>query len=321
MKALTYRRYGGPDVVEVTEVDKPVAGDAEVLVRVRASAVNTSDWRIRAAAFPGVLAVPGRLIYGLLRPRNQRLGSEFAGEIEAIGPGATRFRIGDRVYGVLPGGGASAEYLAASETAAIAAIPAGLDFEQAAALPFGGLCALTFLQDFAALRPGMRLLIVGASGGVGAYAVRVAKALGADVTGVASISSQAFVKSLGADVVVDYRKTDIARSDERFDVVFDTIGVLSPRQSRRLLVTGGVFLPLNFGLRELGAALLNFLRSRKIRIAVNEDTAEGLSRLSALVDEGRLRPVVDQRFTLADAARAHAHVQKRHRQGAVILTI
>ena len=140
MKALTYERYGGPEVVQITEVEAPTAGVGEVLVRVQASAVNTGDWRIRAAAFPGILAIPGRLMFGILRPRNQRLGTEFAGIVESVGPSASRFSVGDRVFGMFPAGGASAEYIAVDEKGAIAAILSQLTFEEAAALPFGGLC-------------------------------------------------------------------------------------------------------------------------------------------------------------------------------------
>ncbi|WP_421723282.1 NAD(P)-dependent alcohol dehydrogenase [Bauldia sp.] len=321
MKALTYTRYGPPDVVEVADVPRPEPGAGDVLVRVHASAVNTGDWRIRAAAFPGVLAIPGRLMFGLLRPRNQFLGSEFAGVVDAVGASVTRFAPSDAVFGFSASGGASADYIAVPETSAIAPIPAGLDFDEAAALPFGGLCALVFLADFAGLHAGQTVLIVGASGGVGAYAIQIAKALGARVSGVAGSDSQDFIRDLGADVAIDYRTTDITGLTERFDVIFDTIGVVTPRQSRALLKEGGLFLPLNFGLREIGAALLNSLRDRKIRLAVNGDTAEDLARLADMVESGDLRPVIDTRYPLEDAARAHAHVETRHRKGAIVLTI
>lgn len=321
MRALTYTRYGPPDVVRVRDLPRPEPKPGEVLVRVRASTVNTADWRIRAAAFPGVLAVPGRLMYGLRRPRDPRLGSEFAGTIERLGAGVSRFAQDARVYGISATGGASAEYIVVREDSAVAPIPASLDFDEAAALPFGGLCALVFLADIARLRPSRKVLIVGASGGVGAYAVQVAKALGARVSGVAGPDSQRFVRELGADETIDYRSTDVARLDERFDVVLDTIGVLTPSRSRGLLAAGGLFLPLNFGLREIGAALLNPFRSRKIRIAVNGDSAEDLARLSAMVERGELRAVIDSRYPLEQAALAHARVEGRHRRGAIVLAI
>ena len=321
MKALTYERYGGPEVVQVTEVDAPSTGDGDILVRVHASAVNTGDWRIRAAAFPGILAIPGRLMFGLFRPRNRRLGSEFAGVVERVGASANRFKPGDRVFGMVTSGGASAEYLAVPATGAIAEMPASLTFEQAAGIPFGGLCALVFLDEFAKVQPGQKVLIAGASGGVGAYAVQIAKALGAHVTGVAGPGSQEFVASLGADETIDYRKTDLASLSGGYDVVFDTFGAVFPKLSRSLLVEGGLFLPLNFGLREIGAALLNSFRKRKIRLAVNEDRREDMERLVTLIEQGKLRPVVDTVYPLEEAQHAHANVEGRHKKGSIVLKI
>lgn len=321
MKALTYSRFGGPDVVQITEVERPAPKADEILVRVHASAVNTGDWRIRAAAFPGIMAIPGRLMFGLFRPRNPRLGSEYAGVVQEAGALVSRFAEGDQVFGVMLSGGASAEYLAVPEIDAITKMPASLTFEDAAGMPFGGLCALVFLGEYAALKPGQRVLIVGGSGGVGAFAVQIAKALGAHVTAVSGPDSQDFVTDLGADETVDYRTTDIATLGERFEVVFDTFGAVSPKESRDLLVEGGLFLPLNIGLREIGAALLNRLRARKIRLAVNPDRKEDMERLAQLVEDGMLRPIVDSIYSLDDAAQAHARVESRHKKGAVVLRI
>ncbi len=321
MKALTYERYGGPDVVRVTEVDPPTPKADEVLVRVHASAVNTGDWRIRAAAFPGILAIAGRLMFGVLRPRNQCLGSEFAGVIEEIGGSVARFSVGDRVFGIVTGGGASAELLAVPEAGAIAKMPAALSFEDAAGMPFGGLCALVFLSNFAALAPGQKVLIAGASGGVGAFALQIAKVLGAHVTGVAGPDSQAFISDLGADEVIDYKENDLDALGPQYDVVFDTFGAVSPGLARSLLVEGGLFLPLNFGLREIGALLLNRFRKQKIRLAVNEDRMDDMVRLAQMVEDGKLRPVVDTVYPFAEAAQAHAHVEARHKKGAIILRI
>ena len=321
MKALTYERYGGPEVVQVAEVDPPSVGSSDILVRVHASAVNTGDWRIRAAAFPGVLAIPGRLMFGLVRPRQRRLGSEFAGVVESVGTSVKRFKPGDRVFGMMPSGGATAEYLALPETGAVAEIPRSLSFEEAAGMPFGGLCALVFLDEYAELKAGRKVLIAGASGGVGAYAVQVAKALGAHVTGVAGPDSQDFVASLGADETIDYRQTDLETLEGIYDVVFDTFGSISPRLSRSLLVEGGLFLPLNFGMREIGAAILNSIRSRKIRLAVNEDRMNDMIRLADLIEDGKLRPVIDSVYPLEKAADAHARVESRHKKGSVIFAL
>ena len=286
-----------------------------------ASGVNTGDWRIRAAAFPGILAIPGRLMFGILRPRNPRLGTEFAGIVESVGPSASRFSVGDRVFGMIPAGGASAEYITVDEKGAIAAIPSQLSVEEAPAMPFGGLCALVFLGEFADVSPDKKVLIVGASGGVGVYAVQIAKALGAHVTAVAGPDSQNLISELGADCVVNYRETDFDQLGAQFDVVFDAYGSVSPSASRQLLRNGGLFLPLNYGLREIGAALLNRFRDRKIRLAVNEDRMEDMVRLGEMVEKGTLCPVVHKVFPFKDAARAHAQVETRHKRGAVVLSL
>lgn len=321
MKALTYTRYGGPEVIELTDHPIPTPAPNEVLVQVHSSAVNSGDWRLRAAAFPGILAIIGRLMFGVTGPRNPRMGSEFAGVISAVGAEVTRFAPGQRVYGMSVGGGASAEYMTIDQTAAIAPIPDDLSFDEAAALPFGGLCALSFLSDMAHLSPGQRLLIVGGSGGVGSYAVQIGKALGAHVTGVAGPDSQLLMASLGADATFDYRSDPVPHWGGEYDVILDTIGTLSPAQSRQMLRTGGVFLPLNMDLREIGAALLNPLRDRKIHLATNEDTAEGLERVSSMIKAGQLRAVIDSRYPLEQAAAAHARVETRHRHGSVVLVV
>ena len=321
MKALTYQRYGPPDVVQVAEIPCPTPKPDEVLIRVHASAVNTSDWRIRAAAFPGITALPARLIFGLFRPRNTRLGSEFAGVVEAIGADVKRFVPGQRVFGITSKGGASAEYLALPKTAAVAEIPQALSFEEAAALPFGGLAALVFLEQFAALKVNQRILIVGASGGVGIYAGQIAKALGAHVTGLSGPDSQALVSSLGADVTLNYGTTKLSDISDRFDVILDTVGVVAPRQARKLLSIGGLFLPLNVGLRELISAFLNPFFDRKVRLAVNPNTAKDLEHLAGLVRDGKVQPVIDTAYPLSEASAAHAHVETRHRKGAIVLSV
>ncbi len=321
MKALTYSRYGPPDVVEIQDVPRPETGPKDVLVRVVASAVNTGDWRIRAADFPGILVVPGRLMFGFTKPRNRRLGMEFAGTVEAVGPDTTRFAVGDRVFGFASKGGASAEYLAVAEESAVAPMSSNLSFDEGAALPFGGLAALAFLTDFGALKADQDVLIVGASGGVGVHAVQIAKAFGARVTGVAGPDNQTFIMGLGADQAVDYTKTDLEIISERFDVILDVVGVLPPKAALRLLKPSGVFLPLNMGLPEIGAALLNVFRSRKVKLAVNEDTAEGLAQLTQLIDDGKLKPVIDSVFPLERAREAHARVESRHKRGSVVLRV
>lgn len=320
MRALTYQRFGPPSVVEVSDIPKPEPGGGEVLLRVHASGVNSGDWRIRSAAFPGILAIPGRLMFGVMKPRRQRLGTEFAGVVEDVGSGVSRFAQGDRVYGFSASAGASADYLVISETAAISVLPDSVSFTEGAALPFGGLAALVFLTQFGELQADQHVLIVGASGGVGVYAVQIAKAYGAQVTGIAGPASQKLTKELGADQTIDYTITNPAKLTGRFDLIVDTVGALSPRDALSLLKPDGLFLPLNMGMREIGAALLNGVRSKKVRLRVNEDTAEDMATLTELVQKGTVKPVIDSTYPLEDAAEAHARVEGRHKKGAVVLT-
>lgn len=319
MKAAMYENYGPPEVVCIRDIPPPEPGSADVLVRVHASAVNTSDWRIRAAAFPGITALPGRLMYGVFRPRYPMLGSEFAGVVDSVGADVAQFEVGQRVFGMTTAGGATAKYMAIPASKAIAQMPPALSFEQAAALPFGGLAALVFLRDFGKLSRGQRVLIVGASGGVGCYAVQIAKAMGGHVTGVAGPNSQALLAKLGADEVLDYQSENWMIGLSPFDLILDTYGALRPAAARRLLKPSGVFLPLNFGVRELLSACLNPLLNGSLRIGVNADRAEDLDLLTEMVASGRLKPITDRVFDLADIVEAHRHVEGRHRQGAVVL--
>ncbi|NDV53981.1 NAD(P)-dependent alcohol dehydrogenase [Salipiger sp. PrR003] len=318
MKAATVHRYGPADVLQIEELPRPVPGRGEILLRVRAASVTTADWRLRAAAFPGVLALIGRLVAGLWRPRHLVPGSDVAGEIAALGTGVEGFEVGQRVVAVL-GHGGHAEYGLAKAEGAVAPIPDGMGFDEAAALPFGGLTALEFLRDVAKLRAGQKVLILGASGGVGAYAVQIAAALGADVTAVAGPRREAILRGLGAERVLDYRSDEITG---RFDLIFDTVGAMSWPESRGLLDKQGLFLPLNFGLRELGHLLRSKLSGGpRMALHVSGDSREGLESLLALWREGRLRPVIDSRFALDNIAEAHRLVETRHRAGAVVLEV
>ena len=318
MKAATVRRYGPADVLQIEELPRPVPGRGEILLRVRAASVTTADWRLRAAAFPGGLALIGRLVAGLWRPRHLVPGSDVAGEVAALGTGVEGFEVGQRVVAVL-GHGGHAEYGLAKAEGAVAPIPDGMGFDEAAALPFGGLTALEFLRDVAKLRAGQKVLILGASGGVGAYAVQIAAALGADVTAVAGPGREAILRGLGAERVLDYRSDEITG---RFDLIFDTVGAMNWPESRGLLGKQGLFLPLNFGLRELGHLLRSKLSDGpRMALHVSGDSREGLESLLALWREDRLRPVIDSRFALDNIAEAHRLVETRHRAGAVVLEV
>ncbi|MBF9058112.1 zinc-binding dehydrogenase [Rhodobacterales bacterium HKCCSP123] len=321
MKAAITTTYGGPEVVHFGRIDRPEPGPGEMLVRVGAAGVTTADWRLRAAAFPGAIsAVAGRLMFGVFRPRRHVLGSDFAGTVEALGSGAAGFAVGDRVFG-FQFGGAHAEYMIVKAGGAVTKTPDSLTDIEAAALPFGGLCALEFLDRFAKLQPGERVLIVGASGGVGAYAVQVARALGAIVTGVASGDSLPLVERLGADHVVDYRKTDPANLTGPYDVVFDTVGALDYASAAPMLARGGRFVPLNFGLGDVWKGRKSGRNGHAQILRVNGDTKEGMERLTSMIAAGQLRPVIDTVYPFDDIREAYAKVETRRRKGAVVLEV
>jgi NADPH:quinone reductase-like Zn-dependent oxidoreductase len=321
MLAMAYQTYGGPEVVHPTEMPRPVPGAAQVLVKLAAAGVTTADWRMRASDFPGGMWLVGRLAIGLFRPRNHILGGDFAGDVVAVGAQVTKFQPGDRVFGT-SGTGAHAEYLAIGTDGAIALTPVSVPNQAGAALAFGAICALDFLRDFAKVKPGQKVLIIGASGGVGCYAVQIAKWLGAEVTGVASGASQDLVMSLGVDHFVDYQAQDVTRLRDRFDLIFDTVGVLKFRAARALLARNGLFLPLNFGPLDLWHVLWSRITGGpRISLHVNGDSQQDTETLANLVRDGHLRPVIDRVFRLENIRAAYAHVESRHRLGAVVLDI
>ncbi len=321
MKAIVCDRYGPPEVVRMEDIPTPEIGEKEILVKVRASSVSTADWRIRASAFPGGLWLPGRLMMGLFRPRSRVLGVDFAGEVAAVGAGVTRFRKGDRVFG-FSGRGGHAEYVAVAEDAAVVKTPEAITDAEAAALPFGAVCALVFLRDVAKVTPGQKVLVVGASGGVGSYAVQIARALGAEVTGVASAASADLVRSLGATRVIDYRAEDYAATGERWDVIFDTVRTADFSHARRALTPGGLFLPLNFGVGDMIRAPFSGKRGQpRMVTTVNGDSLEAVETIATMVATGKIRPVIDSRFPMAQIRDAYRHVEGRHRKGAVILEV
>jgi NADPH:quinone reductase-like Zn-dependent oxidoreductase len=318
MKAAVYERYGGPEVVAVREVPRPEAGAGEILVRVNAASVTTADWRMRASAFPGVLWLPGRLMVGLRRPRRTVLGRDFAGVVVRVGAGVAGFRAGDRVFGV-SGHGAHAEFVAVPAAGAVLATPARLEDAEAAALPFGALAALVFLRDYARVQAGQAVLVVGATGGVGAYAVQIAAALGAEVTGVASAANLDLVRGLGAAHALDYGLPPPAGRE--YDVIFDTVGATTFGGEAGRLREGGVYVPLNFGLREGLQALTTRRAARRVTIGVSGDSRADLEAVAGMVAAGRLRPVVDREYPLERIADAYRDVETRHRRGCVVVTV
>jgi NADPH:quinone reductase-like Zn-dependent oxidoreductase len=324
MQACIYEEYGAPEVVRVGEVDEPTFAADEMLVRVHAASVTTADWRFRASAFPRAFWLPGRLMTGLFRPRRPILGMDFAGVVTAVGGRTTRFRVGDRVFGATHAmrRSAHAQYVSVRETDAVIHTPAGLTHQEAAAIPFGGGSALAFLRDIAELRSGQRVLIVGASGGVGVWAVQLARHLGAEVTAVCSARNAELVRSLGAHRVLDYGTQQFLKRGDDYDLIFDTIGVTTYAQCEPALSAKGVYLPLNSEPREMmQAALTAWSAGKKVKSAVSSNTREGLEALAELIQAGALQPVIDRVYPMAEIAEAHRHVDGRHKRGSVIIAM
>ena len=321
MKAFVYDRYGPPDVLRCVELPTPEPGPGEVLIRVRATSVTTADWRLRASAFPGSMWLIGRLMFGLFKPRNKVLGGDVAGDVVALGPDVESFAIGDPVFGHV-GKGGYAEFAIAKADGAIVPKPESLTYVEAAALPFGALAALVFLRDFAKLSNFQKVLITGASGNVGVYAVQIAKVLGAHVTAIASGQNADLVRSLGADDFVDYEHRDPKLLDDRFDLVFDTYGAFSFADARRVLKPRGLFLPLNFGLiHALKNLIFGWARTQKMITGVNNDTRKDLETVVDLLENTQLQPVINQVFPFDQLVSAHEYVEARRRSGCVVIDL
>ncbi|MFF5228899.1 NAD(P)-dependent alcohol dehydrogenase [Dactylosporangium sp. NPDC000521] len=325
MKAIVQDRYGASEVLRVDEIEPPAAGDGEVLVRVHAASVNARDWHVMRG--DPYLA---RLAFGLAAPKVRVRGTDFAGRVEAVGAGVTRFRPGDEVYGEVDA--AFAEYVRVPEGGAVDLKPANLTFEQAAAVPLAANTALMGLRDAAGVRPGQRVLVNGASGGVGTFAVQLAKAFGAHVTGVCSTRNVDLVRSLGADRVIDYTRADFARESGRFDVVFDLVGNRSLADCRRVLTPAGTLVLSGGGVSDggslfgpMGLLTKGRLVSRFVRHRVCALTAvpgrENLATLRELIESGAVTPVIDRTFALGEAAEAVRYLEMDHARAKVVLTV
>ncbi|WP_447003298.1 NAD(P)-dependent alcohol dehydrogenase [Saccharothrix isguenensis] len=321
MKAIEQDEYG-TDVMEFRDVDRPVAGDGEVLVEVRAAGLNIADWYIMTGT-PYLLRVAG---YGLRRPKVKIRGTDVAGRVAAVGRGVTRFKPGDDVFGWCEG--SLAEY-ASAEEGALARKPDGLTFEQAAGLPLAGYTAVQALRDHGRVQAGQKVLVNGASGGIGTLAVQIAKALGAEVTGVCGPGNVELVRSLGADHVIDYSRADFTRGDERYDLVLDNVGNHSLSALRRVLTPRGTLVPNSGGSgrwvggakRVFQAMLLSLFVRHRVKPFIAQGRLENLDVLSELVEAGKLTPVVGRTYPLRDAAEALAHVAEGHARGKVVLTV
>ena len=321
MKAIVCTKYGPPEVLQLKEVEKPTPRDNEVLIRVYATTVTPSDGLMRRGT-PFI----GRIILGLRKPRKKyRIpGIELAGEIESVGKDVKRFRKGEQVYGFRGfGTGACAEYKCMPENGSLAIKPTNLTYEEAAAVVDGATTALFFLRDKGNIQSGQKVLIIGASGSIGTFAVQLARYFGADVTGVCSTANVELVKSLGADRVIDYTKEDFTTRGETYNIIFDTVGKSSfsrckgslKQNGRYLVTTGGMIL---YYVLTLWTSMVG---SKKFIWAMSIEKTEALMFLKGLIEAGKIKAVIDRRYPLEQTAEAHRYVERGHKKGNVVITV
>jgi NADPH:quinone reductase-like Zn-dependent oxidoreductase len=316
MRAVVHDRYGPPEVLRIEEIAKPVPKEDEVLVRVCVTTVTRTDTGLRSAEY-----FISRFFTGLVRPKRRIRGTEFAGEVESVGAAVTEFAAGDRVFGVKDG--SHAEFVAVRESGTIAEIPVGMGVEDAAAVADGALTALSGLRSVDP-RPGRRFLVYGASGSIGTAAVQLAKHFGAHVTAVCNTKNVELVRSLGADMVVDYLAEDFAENGQTYDVVFDAVGKLSPLRCRGSLETRGVFIGTDVGLLwhiPLLAMLTRWIGKRKVKLLIARYRKKDLLFLKQLLEAGEYRAVIDRRYTFDDVIEATRYVETHQKTGNVVLTL
>lgn len=304
MKAVVYKKYGAPEVLKLIDIKKPQPKDNEILVKIHAATVTSGDVRLRSSDFPPLFWLPARLIFGLFKPKKSILGHELAGTIEKIGKSVTKFNVGDEVFGTttMLKTGSYAEYICLPQQwkhGVVAIKPKNLNFKEAAALPVGSMTAM-YLLNKANLKKGQRVLVYGASGSVGSYAVQLANKEGAEVTGVCSDSNLEMVKSLGADHVINYKKNDYTESNEKFDIVFDAVGKTTKSEAKKVLNSGGVFVSVTM---------------------LTKEKVEYLKEVKNLVEQGKIKPFIDKTFTLNNLVKAHEYVDSGRKRGNIVIEI
>lgn len=321
MKAVVYSRYGSPDVLQIQDVEKPAPKDNEVLIQIRAASLNPLDWHFMRGT-----PYLARVVFGLGKPKVQRLGVDVAGVVEAIGKNVTEFKPGDEVFGTCQG--AFAEYACTTESALVRK-PGSVTFEQAASVPVAALTALQGLRDKGKVEPGQRVLINGAAGGVGTFAVQLAKWLGADVTGVCSTTKVDLVRSIGADRVIDYTQEDFTRDGQRYDLIFDCVGNHSLSECRRVLTRRGTYLmvggksgswldPLPAA---ISAMLLSLFVSQKLTMFLAKGSKTDMSIMGGLIEAGKVQPVIGRRYSLSEVPDAIQHLEEGHARGKLIINM
>lgn len=330
MKAIVYTEYGAPDVLHLAEVAQPTPKDNEVLIRVHATPVNFGDLMARNFKavtprkfnMPLFFWFPARFAFGWQKPKMNILGNEFAGEVTAVGAAVTRFKPGDAVFGYRgPNMGAYAEYVCMAEDGMLTIKPVNMTFEEAAAVPYGALTALSLLRKVN-LQRGQKVLINGASGGIGSAAVQLSKYFGAEVTGVCSTPRVGFVKALGADKVIDYTKEDFTRSSETYDVIFDILGKTSFGRGRKALKPNGSYLFASFKMKQLAQMLWTKIAGgQKVICALSSEQPADLTFIKGLIEAGQYKAIVDKRYRMEQAAEAHRYSEAGQKRGSIVLAI
>jgi NADPH:quinone reductase-like Zn-dependent oxidoreductase len=326
MKAVVYTDYGSPDVLQIRDIKKPVPTDDQVLVKVRAVSINPLDWHF----IEGRPYIMRGMMGGMRKPKSPRLGVDYSGTVEAVGKNVTQFKLGDEVFGNKIG--AFAEYICPRADRAVAMKPASVTFEQAAGIPVAGLTALQGLRDHGKVQPGQKVLINGASGGVGTFAVQIAKNLGAEVTGVCSGRNADMVRSLGADHVIDYTKEDFTKGNERYDVILDNVGTQPLSGFRRVLKPNGILVMVGGGgpndgkwvgpmARPIKAMLMSPFTSQKMGMMLAEPNQKDLNLVAEMMDSGKVKPVIDRTYPLSQIREAMAYLEQGHARGKVIITV
>ncbi|MBZ5510775.1 MAG: NAD(P)-dependent alcohol dehydrogenase [Acidobacteriia bacterium] len=321
MKAIVYYNYGSPDVLKCEEIEKPTAGDDEVLIKVRAASVNPLDWHLMRGT-PYI----GRLMIGLRKPKITRPGVDVAGQVEAVGRNVTQFKPGDEVFGSCRG--AFAEYACTSESK-LAMKPDNVTFEQAASVPVAAFTALQGLRHKGRIQPGQKVLINGAAGGVGTLAVQIAKSFGADVTGVCSTRNVDMVRSIGADWVIDYTQEDFTKSGQHYDLIFDLVANHSLLACRRVLNPKGIYIAAGvLGVSMIGllarlitAPVLSLFVSQKFVVLMARSSKEDLTIMRELMEAGKVTPVIDRRYRLSEVPEAIRYLAEGHARGKVVITL